>query len=167
MGKRLRDLYPHATGFQVFKWKARRVLRQIAIASLVVGFSSGLLYTAFTIGGVANPKMVYAVKEKLIPDNSVPPILKRIAQAESLNSHYCTDTLVKAGMCAKGALGQVLVNPTRDIGKYGINLLYNGKWCAGKGYNLFIEADNEQCALELFRERGSEPWSASKANWNK
>ena len=71
------------------------------------------------------------------------------------------------GGCSKGAIGQVLVNSTRDVGRYAINLPINGKYCADKGYNIFDEGDNELCALEMFSERGSEPWSASKRHWNK
>ena len=128
----------------------------------------GLIAVAFLMGSEFNPRTNTEVKEvEVIKEvKKIPPILKKIAKAESWDSHYCTDKLVKLGGCPKGAVGQVLVNQTRDIGRYAINLPINGKYCADKGYNVFNEEQNELCALELFWEYGSRPWEASRNNSN-
>lgn len=46
MGERLRDIYPHATRWEVIKWKFRRLMRRLAWCSLA-GF---LLASAFILG---------------------------------------------------------------------------------------------------------------------
>ena len=133
----------------------------------------------FAVGAIIAPEAIKRDKEAYetyireveaapeIIDESPAAVLERIAEAESWNSHYCTDKIVKLGGCPKGAIGQVLVNKTLDVGRYAINLSYNGKWCADKGFNIFEEKDNERCAKELFNERGSTPWDASRNKWNK
>lgn len=135
---------------------------------LTVAVLLGLIAVAFLMGSEFNPRTNTEVKEvEVIKEvRKIPPILKKIAKAESWDSHYCTDKLVKLGGCPKGAVGQVLVNQTRDIGRYAINLPINGKWCADRHYNIFVEKDNEDCALELFEEYGSQPWQASKRGSN-
>jgi hypothetical protein len=95
----------------------------------------------------------------------IPPVLQRIARAESGGSHFCTPELAGRKMCPQGAVGQVLVNDTLDVGLYQINLRYWGKWCADRGYDVFNEKQNEKCALDLFLEKGTEPWYLSKKNW--
>ena len=49
-GKRLRDVYPHATGWQVFKWKVGKFFRKVFIVAVVVG----LVYLTFIIVGEFN-----------------------------------------------------------------------------------------------------------------
>jgi hypothetical protein len=97
----------------------------------------------------------------------VPAVLKRIAQAESHNSHYCTVTLVKEGLCSKSEEGQVLVNSTRDVGRYAINMYWQGKFCTELGFNIFDEKQNEQCAVALYHEYGTKPWEPSAKYWAK
>jgi len=163
-GERQKDMYQHRTSIGVFFIKVKYFLKSLLRFVLFCGF----VFLMVKIGvefGKANVERnpIEIVKEV----RAFPPILKKIAWAESHNSHYCTEQLVKYGLCKKGAVGQVLVNSTLDVGRYAINLYYNGKWCADRGYNIFDEKDNENCALDLFAERGSEPWNASKHNWNK
>jgi hypothetical protein len=49
-GKLLRDVYPHATRWQVFKYRAKRFIRKVMIVTASGIFLSGLSYTAFAIG---------------------------------------------------------------------------------------------------------------------
>lgn len=162
-GERQKDIRPNMTKWQIFIYKVKRFFKVlfwgIVLMSIVIGI--------FEAGRYLYPAKVYTTQEIIKEVQFFPPILNKISQAESWNSHYCTQKLVDGHLCKQGALGQVLVNNTLDVGKYAINLNYNGKWCADKGYNIFDEKQNEQCALELFYARGSEPWNASKHNWNK
>ena len=51
MGKRLKDIYPHATRFQVFKYKVAQFVRKLFKVSLI----GGAVYGAFILGGYATP----------------------------------------------------------------------------------------------------------------
>jgi len=88
---------------------------------------------------------------------TIPPILEKIAKAESGDSQV-------------GTTGQTIIhvntNGTYDTGKYQINSIWNAL-ATKLGYNLMIEKDNEAFALYLFNNYGSEPWSSSKARWDK
>lgn len=154
-------------------WSKRKFVKKLKAIAWYVGLRAMVVFVAFA--GVvafaqyqisqAEPIVEVVHVEKIVKDNSMPPVLERIRKAESLGNHYCTEQLVKAKMCGKGEVGQVLVSGTKDVGEYQISLIYNGKWCADRKYNIFVQEDNKKCALELFNERGSEPWSASKKNW--
>jgi len=71
--------------------------------------------------------------------------MARIAKCESGNSHYDKN-------------GQVLINKSRDVGRYQINVQVWGKKATELGYDLYNEKDNEAFALWLFENKGSEPW---------
>jgi len=99
------------------------------------------------------------------------PILEKIAQAESHKSHYCTEALVKASMCRKSEIGQVLARANSDkvmsidVGYYQINLYYWGDKATEKGLDLFDEEDNKKMGEWIFQNYGSEPWNSSGKNW--
>jgi len=44
-GKKLREIYPHATPFQVFKWKMKKFFRKVVILAII----SAVLYTGYRI----------------------------------------------------------------------------------------------------------------------
>lgn len=161
--KRLKDIYVGATGWDMFRFKAVRFFG-VGFKGLKIAL---LINIGIWLGAYLYPVTQIKAVEIEVPSNDIPPILRKIAKAESWDSHYCTKEIVKLGGCAHGAIGQVLVNSTRDVGRYAINLYYNGKFCADKGFNIFDEEQNELCALALFHEYGSEPWSASKYKWSK
>lgn len=163
-GERQKDMYQHRTSVGVFFIKVKLFLKNVLRFVLFCVF----VFVIFKIGVEVNKANTVRTPIEIVKEvRAFPPILKKIAQAESHNSHYCTQKLADEHLCKQGAVGQVLVNSTLDVGKYAININYNGKWCSDRGYNIFVESDNENCALDLFAERGSEPWSASKHNWNK
>lgn len=143
----------------------RRVV-QITKLTLVLSILGGVTYAGFSAGQNLYPKTVFAD-----PVKTIAPVLMRIAQAESHNSHLCTDALVRSKLCPASEKGQVLVransNGTVDVGKYQINVFYWGAEASKHGLNLFNEKDNESFAIWLYENKGTEPWSASKKNWNK
>ncbi len=62
-GERLRDIYPHATRWQVFKWKLRKFVRKLVLVSTAVS----IVYGAFIAGSSYFPKTVYqAAAEKIV-----------------------------------------------------------------------------------------------------
>lgn len=120
----------------------------------------------FVMGGLqiglhyAPTNVVYADKEIIKEVQAASPVMERIAQCESGKNQIDPKT------------GQVLMryNPksnSMDIGYYQINETYNGKLATKKGYDLTNKEDNIAFAYELYKERGTEPWSASKSCWNK
>lgn len=64
MGKRLKDVYPYATKWQVFKYRAVRILRFTFAGIAAVAILTATLVTSFNLGGKFNPDTVYA--EKLV-----------------------------------------------------------------------------------------------------
>lgn len=56
------------------------------------------------------------------------------------------------------------VNPM-DIGICQINLHYHGDRAEALGLDLFEKQDNVYYARLLFKEQGSDPWSASESCW--
>ena len=152
LGKRLKDIYPHATMWQVIKYRTARFFRRLVIlAGLLLAVTA-----VFNLGSQLNPtiKEVEAIKE--VEVKTITPILKRIANCESPKGHYEN--------------GQVLLrankNGSVDIGKYQINTLW-AKKATELGLNLMNEQENEQFAVWLYENRGTEDWVWSKPCWQK
>lgn len=145
-GERLKDVYPHATKWQVFKYKFAKFMRKLSFVLLAVL----ALYIAVQIG-----RHFYAV-EKIVEKEIDYPVLARIAKCESGGRQFGPD-------------GQVVLNGNTngsvDIGKYQINTRLWGKKATELGYNLANEADNEAFAKYLYTTKGTEVWSASKKCW--
>lgn len=165
MGNRLRDVYPYASRFQVFKFRAVKILGRVVVASAI----AGSVFGAYLLGGVMNPVLSYVDREVRVPVETMAPVLDRIAKAESHGSHYCTDDLIRTSMCKASSKGQVLlhanVKGSVDIGKYQINNEAWGAQATKLGLNLFDPADNEKMARWIYSNYGTEPWYSSKANW--
>lgn len=67
-GERLRDIYPHATKFQVFKWKLRRFVRKVVLVLMGVAVIGVSLF----IGSQYSPKVVYhAQAERIVTIDSL------------------------------------------------------------------------------------------------
>lgn len=153
-GEFLCNVYPHATKWQVFKYKLAMFVRRVLIGSFLLGASYGL----FMIGRVTTePIKVYADKEVIIEVKGKSPVMDRIAKCESGGKH--TDST-----------GQVLMrsntNKTVDVGKYQINSVWFKK-ATELGFNITREEDNEQFAYWLYENRGTVDWYPSKDCWNK
>jgi hypothetical protein len=94
--------------------------------------------------------------EKVVKDNTFPPVMQHILKCESSGKHFD-----KKGNVLKG-----IVDPD-DTGKWQINFRYHGKEAMAMGLNLYNEKDNDTYAWHLYETQGTEPWSASKNCWFK
>lgn len=150
LGERLKDVYPHATKWQVFKFQIRKALKVVFRFSM----AGGSLYVAFIAGAYLNPIVTYATQEKIVTVDADSPVMERIAKCESGGSHYDKN-------------GQVVINATQDIGKYQINVPIWGKTAHTLGFNLSNERDNKAMAYYIYKNFGTGPWSASFHCWNR
>jgi hypothetical protein len=153
-GKPLRKIYPHATGWQVFKFKLKRFVRRVIWLSII----AVILYGIYIGGGIMNPATLYLPSATVVQEvEAKAPILDKIAKCESPTGHWRN--------------GQVSFNGNKDgstdIGKYQINDRIWGKKATELGYNLTVEKDNEAMAHWIYENRGTEDWVWSKKCWNK
>lgn len=153
LGEHLRDVYPHATKWEVLKFKVRKAFK----AALRLSMAGGLLYAAFIAGAYLNPMVTYATQEKIVTVDSESPVMDRIAKCESNGSHYAPS-------------GQVVYNAnsngTVDVGIFQINSIWNKK-ATEMGLDLTKEEDNKAFGLYLYKNFGTEPWKYSAHCWNK
>lgn len=153
MGQPLKNIYPHATAWQLFKYKVSIFFRKLFIT---IGFI-GLIVATFYLGGRLNPATVITQAEVIKEIEIKAPIMAKIAKCESPTGHW------KNGQVSLGANKDGSV----DIGKYQINNKYWGKEATEMGLNLMVEEDNEAFAMWLYKTHGTEPWVWSKPCWNK
>lgn len=151
----MRDIYPHATKFQVFKYNVAMFFRKLTIGCAVLAGIVGTFYA----GSFFLPTTVAKEVIKEVPaPREIPAVLVRIGKCESVTGH-------------RDVTGQVAVvgnkNGSVDIGKYQINERLWGKKATELGLNLFDEKDNETMALWLYENRGTEDWVWSKSCWVK
>lgn len=164
-GTRQKDMYPYHNWAQRVAFRIKLFFKRLIALSIV-----GLV-----IWGVAeayryvHPVYITEVQAKEIVVDPAYPVMQRIAKAESLDSHYCTDQLIKAKMCAKSEKGQVLVrankNKTIDVGRYQVNVFYWGSKATELGYDIFNEEDNEKMAMWIYKNHGTDPWYSSAEKW--
>lgn len=151
-GKHLKDIYPHATAWQVFKYRVAMFLRKVIIAIIIIS----AFYATFKVGGIMNPATIVTTAEVIKEVEVKAPILDRIAKCESPTGHWKN--------------GQVVININRngsyDQGKYQINSIWNKK-ATELGLNLMVEKDNEEMARWIYTNRGTEDWYSSKSCWQK
>jgi hypothetical protein len=92
-GKPLKNIYPHATAWQVFKWKVARFTRKAVIYSFILG----LIVSSFKVGSHFFGETVYAEKEKIVTvdnlgkkiDELKDGLLEDLRNCE--NAHYTED----------------------------------------------------------------------------
>lgn len=167
-GKRLKDVYPYATPWEVFKFRAGRFMRKVLIVSAVVTSAGWLVY-----GGIAYEKLTATptpaqAQIVTVVAPFLAPVLDRIADCES------GDGGKKGTATHLDKHGQVLVKPvmsgiyagTYDIGYYQINSNHESE-ATKLGFNLMKEDDNKAFALWLYKNRGTEPWYSSRSCWSK
>lgn len=147
-GIRLKDVYPHATRWQVVKYRIARWFRKVVILILFVLAAYGLAFIFWN----PTPQIIYSAIEVA---EKPTPVLERIAKCESGGKHFEN--------------GQVLVrgntNKSVDVGKFQINMSLWGKKATELGYNLMDEKGNEAFAKWLYANRGTEDWIWSKDCW--
>ncbi len=149
MGKRVRD---NNGRFSSFKLKVKLFFRKLFRLSML-----GLaIYSAFLVGRYIAP--TETITNIVQADNGVPPVMQRIAKCESGNTHFDKN-------------GQILVkgnvNKTVDIGKYQVNNFYWGAKARELGLDITKEKDNEEMALWIYENKGTQPWYSSQNCWNK
>lgn len=157
LGKPLHQVYPHASWFQVLKYRTFRAVRWFAIRFAIGMAGTALLAGGYVYASITAPELKAINVMAPVTIKDLAPILHRIALAESGDKQFGRD-------------GQVIIhinnNGTYDQGRFQVNSTWN-KIATKMGYNLSNEKDNEAFAIFLFETYGSEPWSASKSTWNK
>lgn len=129
----------------------KRVIKTGAITVAVVWVAVAGIHIGKTL---ISP--VYAEKQviKEIPRKS--PVMARIAQCESGNSHIDKKT------------GQVVMrankNGTVDVGLYQINSVWYKK-ASELGLDITKESDNEAMAMWIYENRGTGDWYSSAKCW--
>lgn len=158
MGRPLRDVYPHATRWQVLKWKMQESLKWL----LRAGFKVGVVYTAFTAGAYFHPVITYATQRIEVPTQAIAPVMDRIAGCESEGNRNSKGSQF-------GANGQVRThankNGTTDIGRYMINNDVWGAKATQLGFNIFTDEGNKDMAYWIYQNNGTSDWSASMGCW--
>ncbi len=157
LGKELRQVYPHASRWQVAKYRFFRAVRWLLIRTGIAAAAFTALTGVYFYGQATAPNISAINTIVAAPIERIAPVLHRIAVAESGDRQFGRD-------------GQVVIhansNGTYDTGRYQVNSIWNKK-ATEMGFNLMDEKDNEAFAIYLFERFGSEPWSASKSAWNK
>jgi hypothetical protein len=142
--------------------RTRRWWRTRGMLALVL---SGVLLITAAVLGMAGPSrdartpmphVVHQTQVVLVKDDTLPPVMQRIAQCESSGQH-----VTKHGKVVRGKR-----NPS-DTGLFQINTVFWGKKAQELGYNLHTPEGNEQMARYLFAHYGSVPWQSSFACWNR
>jgi len=131
---------------------------------LALGISGVLLITAAILGTARPsrearspvPHVVYHTQVVMVQDDTLPPVMQRIAQCESQGQH-----LTRNGKVVRGKR-----NPY-DTGLFQINTVVWGKKAQELGYDVRTREGNEQMARYLFAHYGSVPWQSSAACWNR
>lgn len=161
-GKRLKDIYPHATRWQVFKYKTARLIRNVAIGTAIVAFLSGISYGSYKAGAELNPRIVSAQVRVEVPVTNFPPILQKICNAEVTgNPSTPSYQFNKDGSVVRGKVNR------SDIGYCMINEPLWNDQARKLGYDIYTEQGNKDMALWLFQNYGNEPWYLSKSMWKK
>jgi hypothetical protein len=102
------------------------------------------------------PQVVQHTRVVIVQDDSLPPVLQRIAQCESRGQHFTRD-----GQVVRGKQNR------HDTGLFQINALVWGKKARDLGYDIHTREGNEQMARYLFEQYGSVPWQSSATCWNR
>lgn len=152
MDKKLCEVYPYATKWQVMKYRAYKFGKHTLRLSLI----SGLGYVAFMAGAFLNPITTFATVEKVVEVEKNSPVMDRIQKCESPTGHYKNGQVVT----------RANKNGTVDTGAFQINSVWN-ETATKLGLDLTKEEDNKTMAYYLYRHYGTEPWVYSKSCWNK
>jgi hypothetical protein len=151
-GVYLRDIYPHATKWEITKYRFARGIRVLGIQAVI----ALALLTSHQIGQVTvEPIKVYADKIVEVDRAKVfPQILEKICKAESGSRQFN-----KNGSVLRGK-----ENPS-DIGYCQISEVIWNDTARKLGYDIYTEQGNKDMAVWLLEHYGSEPWFLSKHNW--
>lgn len=161
-GKPMREIYPHATQWQMFKYKVRILLLRLVVISILVGS----IYMAFIAGQSSQGVVIYTQPE-IITMELKAPIMDRIADCET-GDRLPNGKAVKGTARHYGKSGQVMMtgnnNKSVDVGKYAINTVWFKK-ATELGLDITKEQDNKKMAEWIYANRGTEDWYPSKSCW--
>ncbi len=166
MGKRDKRLERDYEGkFTSFK---RRVKNFFKICLLIV-ITIGIGTSIFAIGGLLNPRLQYEKVEAIKEVELEAPIMDKIADCET--GQRLPNGKAKAHTAKHfSKSGQVVMtgnnNKSVDVGKYAINSIWFSK-ATELGYDLTNEDDNKSMAYWIYKNRGTDDWSASANCWRK
>jgi hypothetical protein len=104
----------------------------------------------------ALPQVVQQTRVVLVKEDTLPPVMQRIAQCESRGQHFTKDGKVVRGKR----------NP-QDTGLFQINAVVWAKKAEELGYNIHTPEGNEQMARYIFENYGSAPWQSSAKCWGR
>jgi hypothetical protein len=153
--KRLKDIYPHATKWQVFKYKTARFLRQVFMITIATAGVTiiVLLSTEYQVS-----QRLKVTKESPVAnaEEQLPAVMQRIAECESGDVHYKEN-------------GQVITNANTngsvDLGRFQINEDIWGDKAGEMNLDLSNEQDNKTMALWIYENYGTEDWKYSSKCW--
>ena len=132
---------------------------------LVALMLSGLLLSVGVVLGKALPSReahsalpqgVQHTRVVLVQDDTLPPVMQRIAQCESRGQHFAKDGKVVRGKR----------NP-QDTGLFQINAVVWAKQAEILGYDIRTRDGNESMARYIFENHGSAPWQSSAKCWSR
>ena len=98
----------------------------------------------------------HAAPVMIVQEDTLPPVMHRIAQCESRGQHW-----TKQGRVVRGTQNR------HDTGLFQINSIVWGKKAQALGYDLHTPEGNTRMARYLFDNYGSVPWQSSAACWNR
>jgi hypothetical protein len=142
--------------------RRRRAWLTRGLAALVL---SGLLLSVGALLGTAVPlrdarhpilQMVPQPHVIVVKDDTLPPVLQRIAQCESSGQQFARDGQVLRGKR----------NP-QDTGLFQINAVVWAKQAEALGYDIRTRDGNESMARYIFDNYGSVPWQSSAKCWSR
>ena len=145
--------------------RGRRRRRVWPTRGLVVLVLSGLLLSIRALLGTALPlrdapsplpQGVPQPHVMVVQDDTLPPVLQRIAQCESAGQHFTRDGKVLRGK-----------RHPQDTGLFQINAAVWAKQAEALGYDIHTRDGNESMARYLFANYGSVPWQSSAKCWSR
>ncbi len=156
LGKPLHQVYPHATRWQVIKYKFFKAMRWLLIRTGIAVAAFTALSGAYFYGQVTAPNLTAINQITVVTIKDTAPILKKICMAESGCHQFA-----KSGLPVMHANK----NGSVDIGKYQINSAAWGTKAHELGYDLLTEKGNEDMATWILENKGTDPWFSSSNNW--
>ena len=145
--------------------RGRRRRRAWLTRGLAVLVLSGLLLSVGALLGMAVPlrdashpilQVVPQPHVIVVKDDTLPPVLQRIAQCESSGQQFTQDGKVLRGK-----------RHPQDTGLFQINAVVWAKQAEALGYDIRTRDGNESMARYLFANYGSVPWQSSAKCWSR
>jgi len=162
MDPRRRYLYGRRPRAILYGRRRPRSWRRRVVGALMI--CCMLLIVSAVLGKARTPRTVDSSSSQMgrhtqviiVKDDTLPPVMQRIAQCESRGQHFTKD-----GQVVRGKR-----NP-HDTGLFQINTVVWGKKAEELGYDIRTQEGNALMARYLFENYGSVPWQSSAACWSR